>query len=91
VVPRYLVERVYPAELPIRSGADCEAVCREIAERAREIGVTWLHSYVSDDRRLMFCLYESPGPEAIRKAAKLADLPVERITRVSVLSPYAYR
>ena len=39
----------------------------------------------------MFCLYESPGSEPIRKAAKLANLPVERITQVTVLSPYAYR
>jgi hypothetical protein len=46
---------------------------------------------VSDDRRKTFCVYDGPSPEAIRKTALRNDLPVDRITQVSVLDPYFYR
>jgi len=52
--------------------------------------VTWLHSYVSEDRRKTFCVYEGPSPEAIRRAADRNRLPIERITQVRVLDPYVY-
>ena len=40
-----------------------------IVARNLDAGVTWLCSYVSDDGRTAFCLYEAPSPEAIRQAA----------------------
>ena len=55
------------------------------------MGVTWVHSYVSDDKRNTFCVYDGPTPEAIRQAAERNGLPVDRITKVSVLDPYFYR
>ena len=57
--------------------------------RNADDGVTWFHSYISEDGT-MVCLYEAPSPEAIRKAARRSDLPVDRITRVRVLDPYSY-
>ena len=36
------------------------------------------------------CRYDGPSPEAIRKVAQQHDLPVERITQVSVLDPYLH-
>jgi uncharacterized protein DUF4242 len=53
--------------------------------------VTWLHSYVSDDKTTSFCIYDGPDPESIRAAATRNGLPVDRITKVSVLDPYFYR
>jgi hypothetical protein len=50
--------------------------------------VTWIHSYVSQDRQKTFCIYDAPSPEAIRRTARQNDLPVDRITKVSVLDPY---
>jgi hypothetical protein len=52
--------------------------------------VTWVHSYVSDDKQRTFCVYDAPDNDTIRKAAERNGLPVERITRVSVLDPYFY-
>jgi hypothetical protein len=52
--------------------------------------VTWISSYVSEDRTLTFCVYDAPTPEALRRTAAANDLPVEEITRVSVLDPYFY-
>lgn len=51
-------------------------------------GVTWLHSYVSQDNKRTFCVYEAPSPEAIRTTAASNDFPVDRITQVRVLDPY---
>jgi hypothetical protein len=58
--------------------------------RNADLGVTWLHSYVSDDKARTFCVYDAPDPESIRTAAERNGLPVDQITRVSVLDPYFY-
>jgi uncharacterized protein DUF4242 len=50
-----------------------------------------VHSYVSDDGRRTFCICDAPDPEAIRQAGGQTGLPVDRITKASVLDPYFYR
>jgi hypothetical protein len=89
-MPRYLVERTFPQGLAIPMDADGAAACRQVADRNGEESVTWVHSYVSDDRRTTYCVYDGPGPEAIRRAATRNDLPVDRITEVRILDPYFY-
>jgi hypothetical protein len=81
-MPRYLVERTF-------SGAP-ELAVEALLERNADDGVTWLHSYVSEDTGTMLCLYEAPSPEAVRRAARHSDLPVDRIRKVRVLDPYSY-
>ena len=66
---RYVVERKFPEGLPIPAGVEGAALCLEIVERNADEGVTWVHSYVSDDRAMTFCVYDAPSPEAIRKTA----------------------
>ncbi len=56
-----------------------------------DLGVTWIQSYVSEDRAKTFCIYDGPTPEAIQRAAERSGLPVECITRVNVLDPYFYK
>ena len=81
-MPRYLVERTLtgPPDLAVDV----------VVEQNADDGVTWLHSYVDEDNGTMLCVYDAPSPEAIRKAARHSDLPVDRITKVRVLEPYAY-
>ena len=86
-MPRYVVERTFPEIWDV--GAGTEDRCRQIVERNGD-EVTWLHSYVSEDGRKSFCMYEAPSPEAIRKTAARNDLPVDSITSVRVLDPYPY-
>jgi hypothetical protein len=81
-MPRYLVERTFPGKPSL--------VVETVVERNADDGVTWMHSYVDEDTGTMLCLYEAPSPEAIRRAARHNDLPVDRITRVRVLDPYFY-
>ncbi|HEV2229434.1 MAG TPA: DUF4242 domain-containing protein [Steroidobacteraceae bacterium] len=90
-MPRYMVEREFADGLQIpadESGANAclMAVQSNLAEQ-----VTWVHSYVSADRKKTFCVYDGPSPEAIRRAASRNKLPVECITEVRVLDPYFYR
>jgi hypothetical protein len=90
-MPRYLVERTFVdgLDIPI-SDAGAETVSAVVATNAEQ-GVTWVHSYVSDDRRKTFCVYDGPSPEAIRQVAKSNGLPVDAITEVRVLDPYFYQ
>jgi hypothetical protein len=53
--------------------------------------VTWVHSYVSADKRKTFCVYDAPSPEAVRRTAARNRLPVDRITEVRTLDPYFYK
>ncbi len=90
-MPRYLVERVFPEGLAIPANEEGAAACRGVVAENADHGVIWVHSYVSEDKGTSFCVYDGPTPEAIRRAAEVNGLPVERITRVSVLDPYFYR
>jgi Protein of unknown function (DUF4242) len=89
-MPRYLIERTFSEGLAAPSGAEGAEACRGVIERNGLEGVTWLHSYVSEDRAKTFCVYDGPSPEAIRKTAATNDLPVDTITEVRVLDPYLY-
>lgn len=90
-MPRYVVERTFPEGLRIPVNAEGAEVCLGVVDRNADEGVTWIHSYVSDDRMKTFCVYDGPSPEAIRKTASKNALPVDSITQVRVLDPYFYR
>lgn len=89
-MPRYVVEREYPNGLVIEPEAGGSESLLAVVERNADAGVTWLHSYVSEDHSKTFCVYDGPSPEAIRKTAARNGLPVDRITQVRVLDPYFY-
>lgn len=89
-MPRYMIERTFPEGLSIPlDDTGRRAIATVVANNA-DHGVTWVHSYVSPDRKQTFCVYDGPSPEAIRECADRNSLPVDRITEVSVLTPYFY-
>jgi hypothetical protein len=87
-MPRYLVERTFLDGLHIPATGDGASTCLAVVDANAGLGVTWVHSYVSDDKQKTFCVYDAPNPEAVRKAAERNRLPVDKITKVSVLDPY---
>jgi hypothetical protein len=89
-MPRYIVQRRFPKRLEVSISNGGAQPYRGLIERNAEEGVTWLHSYVSEDKRTTFCVYDAPTPEAIRKTAARNELPVDEITQVQVLDPYFY-
>ena len=82
-MPRFLIERNFAAELEVTKD-DVDRVNR-IND---ETGVKWLISFLSADKKKTYCLYEAPSAEAIRLAAKRANVPADVIIEVTrELSP----
>ena len=76
-----------------RAGWKSPAELEEAAGRSTRVGdedmpddVRWIRSYVLDEGAGSvgtICIYEATSPEAIRKHASLADLPVDEIIEVA--------
>jgi len=81
-MPLYVIERNFAEQLDL-SDEDVEL----IEEVNGDAGVRWLFSFLSADRRRTYCLYEAPSPEAIRAAARRADVPADEIVEVSPATP----
>ena len=81
-MPRFLIERNF---------AEALEVTKEGAEQVRQIndeeGVKWLFSFLSPDKRKTYCLYEAPNAEAIRGAARRANIPADVVIEVSEIRP----
>jgi hypothetical protein len=90
-MPRYMVERDFAEGLVIPINAEGAKACLNVVEANLTDGVTWVHSYVSSDKKKTFCVYDGPNPEAIRRAAGKTNLPVNKISEVRVLDPYFYQ
>ena len=90
-MPRYMVERTFPDGLAIPVTDEGAQVCLAVVGNNTHEIVTWLHSYVTQDKSKTFCIYDGPNPDSIRRAAGRNSLPVDRITEVSVLDPYFYK
>jgi hypothetical protein len=85
---RYLVEQTFPDGLQLTLDNEGAQMCLHVISNNALDGVTWIHSYVTLDRRRAFYICEAPSPEAIRRAARRNRLPVDRITEVRLLDPY---
>ncbi|HYC38442.1 MAG TPA: DUF4242 domain-containing protein [Usitatibacter sp.] len=90
-MPRYMVERSFPEGLGLAPNEKGAEVCAAVNATNMEKGVSWVHSYVTPDRKKTYCVYDGPTPEAIREVAKANSLPIDRITEVRVLDPYFHR
>jgi len=91
VIKRYLVERTFPDGLNIPVNTEGSEICLTVVSTNAEDNVSWVHSYVTKDKKKTFCIYDAPSPEAIRKVADKNGLPVDNIVEVSVLDPYFYK
>lgn len=89
-MPRYLVERTFKDGLHIPTSPEGAKTCLSVVGNNADLTVTWIHSYVTEDKGMTYCIYDGPNAEAIRKAAERNGLPVDRISEVSVLDPYFY-
>ena len=90
-MPRYVVEREFAAGLVVPINEEGAKACLKVVDTILTDGVTWVHSYVSTDKKKSYCIYDGPNPEAIRRAAGKTNLPVDKISEVRVLDPYFYQ
>jgi len=80
-MPVFLVERNFAAQLQVTpEGA------ASINKVNAEIGVQWLISFLSVDKKKTYCLYEASSAEAIRAAAVRNGVPADSIIEVGELS-----
>ena len=76
-----------------RSGWRSPEELQEAADRSTRVGneqmaddVRWIRSYVLEEGNGSLgtvCIYEATSPEAVRRHASLADLPVDEIVAVA--------
>jgi hypothetical protein len=79
-MPYFLIERTWADQL--EENRDGAATINQINE---EVGVEWLISFLSADRKKTYCLYQAPSAEAIREAARRAGIPADEIIEVTEL------
>ena len=77
-MPLFLIERQFAEEIVVDI-----AVAAQIKEVNDEIGVQWLYSFLSADKRKSYCLYEAPNADAIRAAAQRLNIPADTIIELS--------
>ena len=76
-MPMFLIERNFAEQLEVTADAAAKVV--NIND---EVGVHWLYSFLSADKRKTYCLYEALSMEAIREAARRAGIPADVIIEV---------
>ncbi len=84
-MPLFLVERQFADALEVTA-----ADVTQIQRINTDVGVNWVFSFLSADRKKTYCLYEAPNAEAIRQAARLANLPADAVIEVTRMGPEAF-
>jgi len=76
-VPLFLIERNFACKLDVSPGG-----AAEISEITDQESIRWLISFLSVDRRKIFCLYEAASTAAIRTAADQVGIPADVIIEI---------
>jgi hypothetical protein len=84
-MPLFVVERHFAEQMEVT-----KELASEITLINDEVGVQWMLSFLSSDRKKSYCLYEAPSPEAIREAARRANVPADAIVEVSEIRPQMF-
>ena len=79
-MPIFLIERNFAEQL--EATKDGASAINQVND---DVGVNWLISFLSADKKKTYCLYEAPSAEAIREAAVQAGLPADVIIEVSAV------
>ena len=84
-MPRYIVER----NMEGLTQEAIEATGRNSNEAGRQVaGVRWIRSYISEAEGKVYCEYDAPSKEAVMEVSRLAGLPLDRISEISLeISP----
>ena len=85
-MPLYMIERRYADQLDPSSDD-----VRQLEDVNADEGVQWLFSFLTADRMQTYCLYEAPSPDALRVAARRANLPADVIVEVSRVTADTFR
>ena len=76
---QYLIEREIPGAGSL-SEEQLKGMAMYSTEVMKELGIEWVHSYVTDDK--VYCVYHAPDEGAILEHAKRLGQPANRISAV---------
>ena len=72
-------------------GLELTKIDFDIIQRINDdAGVKWIVSFLSADKKKTYCIYEAPSAEAIREAARRANIPADAIIEVDDVSPMMF-
>ena len=74
----FMIERNFTTQLDV-SKVDLKG----IVDINTIVGVKWLYSFLSADKRKTYCLYEAQSGDAIRQAAARAGLPADIVIELA--------
>ena len=77
-MPMFLIERNFAEELQMNK----EAV-DQIKSVNEDMGLNWLFSFLSADKKKTYCLYEAPNADSIRENARRLGLPADVVVEVT--------
>ena len=80
-MPVFMVERNFAEKLEVS-----EEGAASINRINDDVGVKWLISFLSADKKKTYCLYEASSAEEIREAARRNGVPADVIVEVGELS-----
>ena len=81
----FMVERNYAESF--EAGTDGTAAIVAVND---DVGVRWVYSFLSVDKRKTYCLYEAESEDAIIEAARRSNVPADVIIRVDQFQPEAF-
>ena len=76
-MPLFLIERNFAEQLNVNRDA-----ATAVIQVNADVGIQWLFSFLSADKRKTYCLDEAPSAEAIREAARKLNLPADVIVEL---------
>jgi len=76
-MPLYLIERNFAEQLNPNSD-----IAKAVKQANADVGIQWLFSFLSADKKKTYCLYEAPNPDAIREAAQKLNIPADVIVEL---------
>jgi hypothetical protein len=84
-VPLFIIERNFAEQLELDTGA-----VQGVRHVNDDVGVNWIYSFLSADKRKTYCVYEAAEPELIREAARRNHIPADVIMEVTQVRPETY-
>jgi hypothetical protein len=83
-MPKFLIEREIPGAGKL-SPAELKAISQKSCSVLSSLGpqIQWVQSYVTGDK--IYCVYNAPNEEMVRRHAKEGGFPANSVARVTTI------
>ena len=76
----FMIERTFAEVLDADIDEEGDAVTEALHD---ELGLEWVHTFLTADRTRTYCLYESPNAELLQEHARRLGIPADAIVEVT--------